>query len=391
MPLLPVDTLTYYLPFPDGVLHYVCAECDAICCRGHGFAGSVAGEMARLLVVYPALEGAVTGRHGDVIALQNPVPGCYFLQDDNRCGVEVTHGRALKPGLCKLFPFNNFARLGEDIVVIAPHFLCPLRVVLPRADHVAGKHHDVIQAAKESFLLDRGDFSANVAMLSLASNQTAHDTLQQETVFRDACSEGLHATRFYDVLARSTTNPDALQRFLARAALVCGVAPAAPHGRDDLDDILLVVAPSWRLKMLPLGQERMLRVLALAEVLIRRLAPLSLRAMTPQQVEQSYTAMFPACRLLSLDESPMIAPNAPRTVPPFGTADVTFTAYHVLRAAEKNVLAAFEEAFSQGTPTHDRMAILIELGRQYADPTASTAPNSTASNSTASNSTTAAG
>ncbi len=366
MSLLPLDTLTFYLPFPDGVLHYVCAECDALCCRGQTFGGSLSREMGTLFVLYPALEGAVLARRGDIVVVRNPARRCYFLTDDNRCGVEDKHGTALKPAVCRLFPFNNFSRLSEDIVVLSPHFLCPLRVVLPRSDKVEGTHQKVIQAARDSFLLDRADFSANVAPLALASRQTPQDALQQEMSFRDACSDALQAARFLDVLAGSSSSPDSLKRFLQRAARVCGVEYAAPHDRDDLDDVLLALASSWRVRMLSLGHERMLRVLALGEVLIRRLASLSVRALTPQQVDQFYCEMFPACHMLSHDESPMILPKVHRKVPPFGTAELTFTAYRALKAAERNVLVAFEEAFSRDTATHDRMAILIELGSRYA-------------------------
>jgi hypothetical protein len=364
--LLPLDTLTFYLPFPDGVLQYVCAECDALCCRGHSFGGSLSREMGTLFVLYPALEGAVIARRGDIVTVRNPARACYFLTGDNRCGVEDQHGTPLKPAVCRLFPFNNFSRLSEDIVVLSPHFLCPLRVVLPRSDKVEGTHQKVIQAARDSFLLDRADFSANVAPVALASRQTPQGALQQEISFRDACSDALQAARFLDVLALSSSSPDSLKRFLHRAARVCGVEDAAPQGRDYLDDVLLALASSWRVKMLSLGHERMLRVLALGEVLIRRLASLSVRALTPQQVDQSYGEMFPACHLLSQEESPMILPKAHRKVPPFGTPELTFTAYQALRAAERNVLVAFEEAFPQNTPTHDRMAILIELGSHCA-------------------------
>ena len=371
MSLLPIDDVTFYLPFPDGVLHYVCAECDADCCRGHGFGGSLSREMGKLLALYPALAGAVSSRHGEVIVLHNPALGCFFLKDDNRCGIEVTHGKELKPGMCGLFPFNNFARLAEDIVVIAPHFLCPLRVILPRSGNVAGRHHAVVQAAKESYLLDRGDFSANVVSITLASGQTPSSALEQETGFRDACSDALHATSFVTTLARSSAGgADALTRFLQRAARVCGVVPMS-RDRDAIDDLLLVLAPYWRLKMLPLGHERMLRVLALAEVLIRRMASLSPRDMTLQEADHFYMELSPACRLLSLDESPMAAPGELRQVPAFGTAELAFAAHQALRAAETNVMAAFDEAFAAGTPTHDRMAILVALGRLYGDTTIS--------------------
>jgi hypothetical protein len=369
MALFPADSLRFYLPFPDGVLHYVCAECDALCCRGQGFAGSLSREMGKLLALYPALAGAVTARYGEVITLQTPARACFFLRDDKRCDIEVTHGTDLKPGMCRLFPFNNFARLGEDIVVIAPHFLCPLRVVLPRSGHVAGTHHDIIQGARESFLLDRGDFAATIVSLAMASGQTADSALEQETRFRDGCSDALQVTSFFARLARSSVDADALRRFLERATRVCGVDPTPRHHRDELDDFLLVLAPYWRLKMLPLGYERMLRVLALAEVLIRRVASLSPRPITPQQADQFYTEISPACCLLSHDESPLAVPAGRRQVPPFGTAELIFTAYQALRAVDTSVMAAFEEAFSAGTPTHDRMAILIELGRHYGGPT----------------------
>jgi hypothetical protein len=367
MALLPIDDLQFYLPFPDGVLHYICAECDALCCRGSGFAGSLAREMGTLLTLYPALAGAVVARRGDVITLHNPARGCFFLRDDRRCEIEVTHGADLKPGLCRLFPFSNFARLGEHIVVIAPHFLCPLRLVLPRSGHVAGTHHQIIQEAKDSLLLDRADFATSVTSLAMASGQTADSTLRQETRFRDACADALEASSFLETLAHSSANPAALRRFLERGSLVCGVAPTPARGRDALDDVLLVLAPYWRLKMLALGHERMLKVMALAEVLIRRLASLSVRDITLQQAEQFYEQLSPACRLLSLDESPLSVPAGLRKVPPFGSAELTFTAYHVLRAADTSVMDAFEEAFSADTSTHDRMAILNELGRDYGD------------------------
>jgi hypothetical protein len=374
MALLSEDGLTFYLPFPDGVLHYVCAECDALCCRGAGLAGSLAREMGQLLVLYPALAGAVISRRGDVITLQNPSRACFFLRDDNRCDIEVTHGPQLKPGLCRLFPFSNFARLGDGVVVIAPHFMCPLRLILPRADRAAGRHHDIIQAAKESFLLDRADFAVSFVSLALPPGRTAGDVLEQETRFRDGCSDDLQAGRFFATLSRSSANPDALKRFLDRAARVCGVSPAAARDRDDLDDFLRVLAPYWRLKMLPLGHERMLKALALADVLIRRLAALSPRPITLQQADQFYEQMSPVGRLLSRDELPLALPDGAPQLPPFGTSELTFTAYQALRAAGTGVMAAFEQAFAAGTPTHDRMAILNDLGRYYGDAAPAAAP-----------------
>jgi hypothetical protein len=362
MPLLPIETLTFYLPFPDGVLDYVCAECDALCCRGQGFGGSLSREMTKLLALYPALELAVTSRRGDVLSVQTPTGRCYFLRDDNRCRIEEDHGKQMKPGVCGLFPFNKFSRVSEDIIVVMPHFMCPLRVVLPRSEKVEGVHHKVIQAAKESFLLDSVDFSTNIDPVPLAARQTPAQALRQEISFRDTCSEALQQKSFLEVLSLTSNDSEALQRFLPRTTLVCGVVYAAPKTRDYLDDLLLVLASSWRVGMLHLGQERMLRVLALAGVLLRRLASLSPRALTPQQVNHFFGELSPALRLLSRNETPLTLPKAFQKVPPFGAASLTFTAYRALRGAEKNVLVSFEESFSKDLSVADRMAVLVELG-----------------------------
>jgi hypothetical protein len=38
-----------FFAFPDGVYDYKCAECTALCCKGHGFGGSLDREMRSLL------------------------------------------------------------------------------------------------------------------------------------------------------------------------------------------------------------------------------------------------------------------------------------------------------------------------------------------------------
>jgi hypothetical protein len=361
MALLDLEKLTFYFPFPDGVLHYACAECDALCCRGSGFGGSLSREMTKLLALYPALEGAVVARRGDMLSFQTPAGRCFFLQNDNYCRIEQEHGKQLKPGVCGLFPFNKFHRLSEDIIVVSPHFLCPLRLVLPRSEKAEGNYLRITQAVKESFLLDSAYFATNFEPVSLAPRQNPKDALQQEIVFRDQCSGALQKKSFFEVLAQFDESRT-LEKFVRRAALVCGVVYAKPKTRDDLDDVLLALAPSWRVGMLRMGQARMLRVLALFEVLLRRLASLSMRPLTPQQVNQFYSELSPALRLLSREEAPMTLPKAFQKVPAFGSAAMTFTAYRALRGAEKNVLLAFEGAFSQDLSASDRMAILLELG-----------------------------
>src|ERR1700757_4272573 len=89
-----------FFAFPDGVFHHVCAECNALCCRGGGFGGSMKREMPFLLRRYPALSSVVTGCSGDVLHLTNPVDRCFFLSGKNLCQIEVDHGKSKKPGIC---------------------------------------------------------------------------------------------------------------------------------------------------------------------------------------------------------------------------------------------------------------------------------------------------
>jgi hypothetical protein len=359
MPLLPLEDLTFYLPFPDGVLQYVCAECNAHCCRGFGFGGSLSREMRSLFNKYPALETAVTSRRGDIVWLQDH-GACPFLRDDNFCQIELTHGKQSKPGVCGLFPFNKFSRLSENIIVISPHFLCPLRVVLPRGSSVEGSHQKIIEAAKESGMLDSAYFAIGISPMNLAPKQSAQDALRQEVSFRDKCSDALERSTFFDVLCGD--GAESLHQYLRRSSAVCGILYEPNKKRDYLDDIFLALAASWRIEMLHLTQPRMIRVLALAEVLVRRLALLPDRRLSPQQVHKMYADFMPALLLLSMEDTPLRLPKSMQKVPSFGDSKLTFAAYTALRGAEKYTLSGFEDAFHKDLSTSERMSILQELG-----------------------------
>jgi len=118
-----------YFPFHDGVIGYNCPECGFQCCRGAGFGASRA-ELVQLRRLYPTLEYFANPRassESDFVQLADFKPACFFLQDSGACDVQVTHGRALKPHVCKTFPANAFSVHG-DVVVAGLNFLCPLRV-----------------------------------------------------------------------------------------------------------------------------------------------------------------------------------------------------------------------------------------------------------------------
>src|SRR5262245_6598922 len=107
-----------FLAFIDGAYDYVCAECTALCCKGHGFGGNLERELRPLFARYPQLETMAMSRTGGQITLATTGSGCVVLDVDNRCRIEKELGKDKKPSVCSLFPFNAFSRIGKTIVVM---------------------------------------------------------------------------------------------------------------------------------------------------------------------------------------------------------------------------------------------------------------------------------
>jgi hypothetical protein len=61
------NSVPLYMAFADGVYHYVCAECNALCCRGQGFGGNLKREIQPLFNHYPALESMAYMRKGNFV------------------------------------------------------------------------------------------------------------------------------------------------------------------------------------------------------------------------------------------------------------------------------------------------------------------------------------
>jgi Fe-S-cluster containining protein len=78
--------------------------------------------MQKLVQLYPALESMAVARHGNILSFATPTGRCHFLEPDNLCRIEKEHGKQQKPGVCMLFPFNVFTRIGKTIA-ISPHFI----------------------------------------------------------------------------------------------------------------------------------------------------------------------------------------------------------------------------------------------------------------------------
>jgi len=359
------DLMDIFFAFPDGVFHHVCAECTALCCRGQGFAGSLKREMNFVFRNYPPLASLVTEREGDIVTVATPTGRCFFLRNDNLCQIELDHGRARKPGICLLFPFNDFSRIGNTLVV-APHFMCPLRLNLPAAPgKVEGTHANVAKAIKETNLGEPDYVRGFVGTAKLPSGKTASQVLEREREFCNRCTESLGKSRFRDVLAASSEDPSALWSFRKRVAKLLGWSvPAQPETRDALDDILIASAPAYRVESLFLSDEALLRFLTLSELLVRRVFSMSIGAPTLQGVYGIIEDMRPALRLLAWGDAKPPLKKVSLKSPEFGDTSLVDSAQKFLNwLPVKGVLPALEKALPAKFSTADRIVVI----RQSAD------------------------
>jgi Fe-S-cluster containining protein len=360
-----------YLAFPDGVFHYVCRECVENCCyRSAEFDGSVGREIQRLVQIYPAMEIMATRRRGDVIAFTTPNGRCYFLNQDNRCEIEVRHGKEIKPSACRLFPFNSYNRLGKTLVV-GLNFLCSLRLHVPaQPGQVEGTHASIEAHLRESPYIEGGYYDS-LHQLHLHRGQKPEEILAEEIHFRDACSLALGKARFIETLRAASSEPDRLNSFVSWAAALLGLnLSLRPASRDHIDDLLLALASMLRLNLLSLPAEKRLRVLALSELALRLLLTLAgehpvgpADAATPKGAYGVLGRLRPALWLLAISDEPVIAvKRATKNIPPFGDSEMTFAAFEILRAAENEepLTRALERNLASLTVSN-RVALLTDL------------------------------
>jgi hypothetical protein len=314
---------------------------------------------------YPPLASLVTEREGDVVTVATPAGRCFFLRNDNLCQIELDHGKPRKPGICLLFPFNDFSRIG-DTLVVAPHFMCPLRLSLPASPgKVEGTHSSVAAAIKETTMGDEDYVRGFVGTAKLPAGRTAKEILQRETIFRDTCSEALGRARFRDVVEESSANPSELRAFRKRVAkLLNWSLPPQAEERDYIDDILIASGSAYRLESLFLPDEALLRFLTLAELMARRVYQMSLSPATVQGVFGVIEDMRPALRLLAWgDEKPPLKKTSLKS-PEFGDSNLVDSAQKFLNwIPVKGVLPALEKALAPKAPAADRIVIV----RQCAD------------------------
>ncbi len=357
-----------FFAFPDGVYHYVCAECTALCCRGQGFSGSLDREMRTLLQIYPALGSVSTGRVADHVSITTPTGRCFFLDGDNLCRIEKEHGKATKPGVCVLFPFNVFTRIGAAVAV-SPHFLCPLRLQVPPWSGAAeGTHADLEAAIRDSRMLDPAYVKSFLTPARLHPDLKPRAVVVRESTFRDACSQALDHGRFVSTLLDASTDRAALDSRVDRGTRLLGLdPPSRPAARDPIDDLLLALASPLRLGLLSLSSEGMLGALALAERILRHTRALSPEAPSLQGAYQVLSGLFPVLRLLARGDEPLeISRAANLKSPSFGVPELVFTVHRFWSAFKSTpqTLTALEQAVPPTLSPSDRTVLFHTLGSQ---------------------------
>lgn len=142
-PTMDLNGKVIYFPFPDRAWGYDCERCGSFCCKGNGF-GASPDEFAQLETQYPGLK--LFARAGDrpTIRLLNLRGNCFFLEPNGFCRIQQEHGRAAKPFVCKMFPFNLFELSGDVLIVRPKPNLCPLHLCSDETTGVVVRHEDLV-------------------------------------------------------------------------------------------------------------------------------------------------------------------------------------------------------------------------------------------------------
>jgi Fe-S-cluster containining protein len=353
-----------HFAFPDGVFHYVCRECTEICCKGHGFGGSLDREFRSLFVVYPQLERLTLSRVGDTMVLATTPNGCVMLDSDNLCRIERELGKSSKPNVCRLFPFNVFARVGQTVTV-SPHFLCPLRLQLPaRPGEVEGTHATLETVIRETEILSPEYLKHQMPRLELHSSRDPRSVIGEEEKFRDLCTRALGVGTFPEALREASAEPEGLDDFIDRAARLMRMEPPVrSRSRDNLDDLMLAMAPSYRLRMLALPREGVLRALAIAE-LTARAYQAAAQPPTPKGLHHLISNFSLSQTLLAWgDERVDLSKGVPKRDLTLLDPELTFAAYiFVHEASQLGVLGALEKAVPPAMSVSDRTALFNRFG-----------------------------
>jgi hypothetical protein len=325
----------------------------------------MAHELPRLLELYPRLASLAVARQGNIVHFTTPSNGCALLDADHWCRIEREHGPSLKPAVCRLFPFNVLQRVG-DVVSIRPHFLCgPLRAVVPPRPGVAlGTHAFVEDTIRSTGLLDPAYVGQYVPRARLHPASDALSTIRREGLFRDAAVEALGRLAFHDFLRNAAGDGGRFDDSVRRARVLMGLdASVVSSERDEVDDILILLASPLRMTMLSLSADGLLVALVLAGDAFRHALALGARPSLSAGWDVARGAGS-ALRLLGRLDAPLVEDaSKPPAIPSFTDPDLALAATIALRAPRSGgTLAALERAIPAALSNVSRAVLLRAIG-----------------------------
>lgn len=242
-----------YFAFPDGALDYDCVECGAKCCRGHDYSLRAGDELLIQLQRRPNLrvfvESAVTARPNTYV-VRNFSPACFFLDGDGRCNVHRIHGPESKPETCRLFPFNQFLRVGPGLVIMPHAGLCPLRVVQAGASSHRSSH---ALLAKE---MSRSGISTEVPQ-AITLDPDPMITIQRERQMLHLVNDYARARRYREFFAAQVRvqggpppEPGSEERVLELICALLGTTTEVGDPDDpDLARVTIALTPYLRARV----------------------------------------------------------------------------------------------------------------------------------------------
>lgn|GEM_PF-802287 len=256
-----------HVAFIDGSLDYECSACPENCCKGMGFGGREQEGFGTLINTHPELLLWVQDREQGLAMLGTPESGCFFLDNNGLCRIESTSGRAAKPEMCIMFPFNRLGRIGSHLIV-RPYFRCHrLTPVVPaRPGSVAGTHCAVLGDLQATGMATR-----RLPQIAIPAGEDADLILARERDWLAVCSNALGCMRVADAVAGFSQDAAGLSDFALRASRLLGLTMAREScPRDRFDDLLLILSPIMRVDFLMLDARGLLRATLLADMLIRQ-------------------------------------------------------------------------------------------------------------------------
>lgn len=254
LPPVSVSFEHTYFGFASGRLRYDCVTCKAQCCRGHGYSVNAGPERDAQVASNPLIRFFMTPCQSGAAHYHvgNCPPSCFFLTREDRCQIHLDHGPAAKPSTCRLFPFNNFTRVGPYLVVLPHPRLCPLEIVPPGQHDMLSDHQELLSAMSlrgvdahiPSSTAPTTDLDALIAIERRIVDDSASKTSESDIGWVVAKQLVQQGSRADATLAR-----EEVREFIAQLRNLLGIETAA-EGHPDTLQALIALTPLIRAQLL---------------------------------------------------------------------------------------------------------------------------------------------